>query len=289
MKTLVTGGGGQVGRAYAKLFPDATVLGRAELDISDREQIVAAVEKVRPDVIVNAAAFTRVDLAESHPEEAARINVKAVMTLAQEARKAGALLVQLSSDYVFAGNRQGAYTEFDRTRPLSVYGRSKLQSEMAARAAGGKYLIIRTSWVFGDGKNFIHSIIGAANKREELTVVDDQRGRPTYAEDLVVGLDALIGKDSTGLLNLTGGGEVGTWADVAEHAIAAAGLSAKVRRVTTEDYYAGKAGPVAPRPENSELDCSRAEAAGVVLRPWQDAVTAYVKEFVNGPRDRTGW
>lgn len=285
MKALVTGGNGQLGRAFAKLYPDAVVLGRSELDISNREQVELVLSSVLPDVIVNAAAFTGVDLAEAQPEEVARINVEATMKLAQEARKIDARLVQISSDYVFAGIKQGAYTEFDRTRPLSVYGRSKLQSEMAARAAGGKYLIVRTSWVFGDGKNFIRSIVGAAGKLDELSVVDDQRGRPTYAEDLATAITALAEQDATGVYNVTGGGEAGTWADVAEHAIRAAGLSTGVRRVTTEQYYAGKTGPVAPRPANSELDCSRAESAGVMFRPWQQAVAAYVKEMVSAPRD----
>lgn len=273
-----------MGRAFAKLFPDAVVMPRAELDIAEADQIQAVLARVRPDVIVNAAAFTNVDLAEAQPEEVFRVNVQAPMMLAQEAKKSDAQLVQISSDYVFAGSKDGAYTEFDRTRPLSVYGRSKLQSEMAARAAGGRYLIVRSSWVFGAGKNFIRSVVEAAGRLDELTVVDDQRGRPTAAEDLAAAIVTLVEGGSTGVFNVTGGGAAASWADVAEHAIRAAGLKNTVRRVSTDRYYLGKAGPVAPRPANSELDCSRAEAAGVVIRPWQDAVSAYAKELVSGPR-----
>jgi dTDP-4-dehydrorhamnose reductase len=280
VRALVTGGGGQLGRAFAKLFPDAVVLNRSELDITDAESIEAALTSVRPDVLVNAAAFTAVDAAEAQAEEAMRVNVEAVIKLAQAARRAGATLVQPSTDYVFSGEKQGPYTERDRTRPLSVYGRSKLQSEVAARAAGGKSLIVRTSWVFGDGKNFIRSIVDAAARLEALDVVDDQRGRPTHAEDLAKAIVKLAEEDSTGVFNVTGSGEAGSWADVAEEAIHAAGLDAVVRRVTTAQYYAGRAGPVAPRPANSELDCSLAESAGVELRPWRDAVTAYVKEML---------
>lgn len=274
---LVTGGGGQLGRAFARLLPDAAVLDSAALDITDPDQVGLTFARLRPGIVINAAAYTAVDAAQDHPEEAARVNVAGVINLAQEAGRLGALLVHVSTDYVFSGDRKGAYTEFDRTRPLSVYGRTKLQSEAAAKAAGGHPLIVRTSWVFGDGRNFIRSILGAAARLPELSVVDDQRGRPTYAQDLAAGIWSLVKMGGRGLFNVTGGGEAGTWADVAEVAIQAAGLPAKVRRVTTAQYYAGKAAP-APRPANSELDCSRARSAGVTLRPWPEAVAAYVRQ-----------
>ena len=168
-----------MGKAFARLYPDAVVLERSRLDITDSESVRAAIEQVRPHAIVNAAAFTAVDAAESQPEEAARVNVEAVIRLAQAAKRAQATLVHLSSDYVFAGDKQGPYTERDRTRPLSVYGRTKLQSEVAARAAGGRNLIIRSSWGFGEGKNFVWSILGAARSRKVWDVVDDEGGRTT--------------------------------------------------------------------------------------------------------------
>ena len=278
MRYLVTGGGGQLGRAFAKLYPEAVVLARSELDITDREGVEAALERARPEVIVNAAAFTQVDAAEAQPDLAALVNVEAVIRLAQAAKRAGAMLVQISTDYVFAGDKKGPYTENDRTRPLSVYGRTKLQSEMAARAAGGKSLIIRTSWVYGEGKNFVASILDAAKRRDSLDVVDDQRGRPTNALDLAGAIVTLLENGASGLVHVTGGGEAGTWADVAETVIEAAELPTQVRRVTTAQYYAGKSGPVATRPANSELDCSLAASVGVKLRPWEEAVTAYVRK-----------
>lgn len=278
-RVLVTGGGGQVGRAFARLLPDAVVLDRAGLDITDRAAVEEAFRQVRPEVVYNAAAYTAVDRAEAEPDEARRINVDAVVNLARAARRHDALLVQLSTDYVYRGDAPGAYTESDRTLPASVYGRTKMHGEVAARSSGGRWLVIRTSWVFGDGHNFIRSIVGAAAGRDEVTVVDDQRGRPTYAPDLAAGAAALVEAGCTGLFNLAGGGEAATWADVAEHAIAAAGLPCRVRRVTTAQYYAGKQGPIAPRPANSELDCSKAEQHGVALRPWSEAVAEYVKEL----------
>lgn len=267
-----------MGRAFARLFPDAVILDRSELDIVDTGQVLRVFEEVRPEVIYNTAAYTAVDRAEAEPEEARLINVDAVVNLAMAAKEHDSLLVQFSSDYVFRGDL-GPYTELDRTVPISVYGRTKLQGEVAARASGNRYLVIRTSWVFGDGRNFVRSIVGAAAKHEELTVVDDQRGRPTYAPDLAEGTAALVAAGCTGVYNLSGGGESGTWADVAEAAIAAAGLDARVRRVTTAQYYSGKEGPFAPRPANSELNCSKAAEAGVSLRPWRTAVAEYVKEL----------
>jgi dTDP-4-dehydrorhamnose reductase len=277
-RVLVTGGNGQVGRAFAALIPGAVVLDRSELDIVDTGQVQRVFDKVRPEVVYNTAAYTAVDKAEAEPDQARLINVDAVVNLAAAAKMHDALLVQFSSDYVFRGDA-GPYTELARTFPLSVYGRSKLQSEIAARASGNRYLIIRTSWVYGDGHNFVKSIVGAAAKHDELTVVDDQRGRPTYAPDLAEGTAALVAAGCTGVYNLSGGGDAVTWAGFAEAAIEAAGLSARVRPVTTAQYYSGKEGPIAPRPANSELDCSKAAEAGVSLRPWRSAVAEYVKEL----------
>lgn len=277
-RVLVTGGNGQVGRAFAALLPDAVILDRSELDIVETGAVQRVFNEVRPEVVYNAAAYTAVDKAEVEQEQARLINVDAVVNLARAARQHDALLVQFSSDYVFRGDA-GPYTETDRTFPLSEYGRSKLQSEIAARASGNRYLIVRTSWVYGDGHNFVKSIVAAAAKHPELTVVDDQRGRPTYAPDLAEGTAALVAAGCTGVYNLSGGGEAVTWAGFAEAAIEAAGLPARVRPVTTAQYYAGREGPIAPRPANSELDCAKAAEAGVSLRPWRSAVAEYVKEL----------
>ena len=258
-------------------MPDAVVLDRASLDITDPDQVQKVVTDVRPDVIYNTAAYTAVDRAEIEPEEAHRVNVDGVANLAAEANRAGALLVHFSSDYVFRGNA-GPYSEADDPDPLSVYGRTKLASERAA-AQSGRHLVVRASWVFGEGRNFVRSVVQAAEGREELSVVDDQRGRPTYAVDLAAGVEKLVRKGGTGVYHLAGGGEAATWADVAETALRAAGLGCRVLRVTTEKYYAGSEGPIAPRPANSELDCSRASKDGISLRPWAHAVAEYVKEL----------
>jgi dTDP-4-dehydrorhamnose reductase len=275
---LVTGGGGQVGKAFRKVYPEATVLDRTSLDITDSAGIDEVLRKVKPRVVVNAAAYTRVDAAEAEADLARRINVTAVSELARAANRLGALLVHFSTDYVFSGDKQGRYVEEDAPNPRSVYGQTKLESEGAARGAG-EHLIVRTSWVFGDGTNFVRSIVAAARNRPELNVVDDQRGLPTYAPDLAEAVDSLIAAEARGLFHVAGGGDPGSWAEVAETAVGAAGLDARIRRVTTEQYYSGKPGPVAPRPANSALDCSKARKFGVNMRPWREAVEAYVKEL----------
>jgi dTDP-4-dehydrorhamnose reductase len=275
---LVTGAGGQLGVALSDLVPGVVCLDRKVLDITDRDAVGAAVATHKPEVIVNAAAYTKVDAAEADPEGAFAVNARAVEILAEAASRAGALLVQPSTDYVFPGTKGSSYVEDDATGPLSVYGKSKLEGEKAALAAG-RHLIVRTSWVFGRGANFIHSILEAAKTRDELTVVDDQWGVPTYAPDLAEGLLRLIDAEARGICHLAGGGDPATWADLAEFALEAAGAGAKVRRTSTAEYYAGHQGPVAPRPAYSVLDCSKAAALGVELRPWREAVVAYLEEL----------
>jgi dTDP-4-dehydrorhamnose reductase len=254
------------------------VLDRASLDITDAAGIQKILKEVRPRVIVNAAAFTRVDAAEAEPELARQVNADAVWHLATAATASGALLVHLSTDYVFAGDKAGRYFEDDPTGPRSVYGQTKLASEKAASSAR-EHLIVRTSWVFGDGTNFIRSILAAALKHSELYVVNDQRGLPTYAVDLAQAVDSLVAAGARGLFHVSGGGDPASWAEVAETAVEAAGIEVRIRPVTTEQYYSGKPGPIAPRPANSALDWSKARQMGVRMRPWKKAVSAYVKEF----------
>jgi len=248
------------------------------LDVSDSEEVRRVLDDLRPDVILHTAAFTAVDAAESDPEGAWAVNVVGTRAVAGAAREAGATMVYVSTDYVFSGIGAEPYAEDRMTSPLSFYGATKLQGERAV-AELDRHLIVRTSWVFGEGRNFVAAILraAAANPGQELPVVDDQRGRPTYALDLAAGILQLLGVGAGGTYHLQGGGEPGTWADVAEAALEAAGLPAKVRRVTTAEYNEGRPGPIATRPANSVLDCSKAAALGVELRPWREALAAYVR------------
>ncbi|HLJ08839.1 MAG TPA: dTDP-4-dehydrorhamnose reductase [Acidimicrobiia bacterium] len=282
-RLVVTGGGGQLGRAFQALLAGgggmaATFVDQDDVDLTAGDAVRRTVAALEPEVIVHAGAYTAVDAAEGDKDRAWAVNVDGTRQVAKAATELGALLVYVSTDYVFDGTAVTPYPEGAPTHPLSVYGATKLAGEEQA-AAAPNHLIVRTSWVFGDGKNFVRAILRAASAQpgRELTVVDDQRGRVTYAPDLAEGLLGLIGAGGRGLFHLQGGGEPGSWADVAEVALEAAGLPSAVRRTTTAAYDEGRPGPIAPRPAYSVLDCSKAAALGVALRPWRDAVAEYVK------------
>lgn len=287
-RLVVTGAGGQLGRALAALlgpegaaFPEVTFLDPPGFDLAAGEAVHRQILDLAPAVILHGGAYTAVDAAEADPDMAFAVNAGGTEQIARAAAELGALLVYVSTDYVFSGDGTAPYPEEAPTAPLSVYGASKLAGEEAA-AGAPRRLVVRTSWVFGEGKNFVRAILGAAAAKpgRELTVVDDQVGRPTYAPDLAAGLLALASgfeDAAAGTYHLQGGGEPGSWADVAEVAIAAAGLDATVRRVTTAAYNLGRPGPIATRPAYSVLDCTKAANHGVVLRPWREAVTEYAK------------
>jgi dTDP-4-dehydrorhamnose reductase len=278
---VVTGADGQLGRAFARVAPGARLLSRKDLDVRDAEAAARIIERIRPATIVHAAAWTKVDLAEAEPDIARAINVDGTSAIAQAANGVGALLVYPSTDYVFAGRGHRPYREDDPTGPLSVYGATKLRGEEAARTAD-EHLIVRTSWVFGDGNNFILAILRGGRERDTLDVVDDQIGCPTYAVDLARAILELTGRDARGLFHLAGEGAC-SWADLADASVDAAfeaGLltrGPRVRRVSTSEYEATRRGPVAPRPRYSVLDCSKAANLGVRLRPWLEAVREYVQ------------
>jgi dTDP-4-dehydrorhamnose reductase len=210
MKILVTGADGQLGRCLQDRLRmtahDGLALNRNQLDITDRQSVEAAIEGFRPDVIVNAAAYTAVDLAESGPEIVRQVNAEAVGYLAEAANKVGALLVQVSTDYVFDGRTPRPYRESDPVNPLNVYGSSKLAGEYYA-AGAKRYFIVRAAWLFSEyGKNFLKSMLKLADGRETLQVVADQTGTPTYAGDLAATLIRVLEKGiPSGIYHYSGG------------------------------------------------------------------------------------
>ncbi len=283
---MVTGCRGQLGRALADLLagdPERVLVSAVDLpevDVADR----GAVQKLfgglpePPDFVVNAAAFTQVDRCEREPDAAHRANAVAPGLLAEACRQAGAQLAHVSTDYVFPGDGERPYTEEDPPGPRSVYGRSKLEGECRVADALESALIVRTSWVFGHGRNFIAAILAQAVERREarargpLRVVDDQRGRPTYAVDLAVALVTLLDAGARGLYHVTNGG-VATWWEVARASLDAAGFEdLEVERIATSELDLS-----APRPVYSVLDCSKAEALGVRAPHWREAVRAYLR------------
>lgn len=274
---LVTGGSGQLGSAFKRLLPKAFFPTREQLDLSRPESMRKALSQWSPGVVINAAAYTQVDMAEREPDLAFAINGESVGVLAKWAKDLGVTFVTMSTDYVFDGTSPKPYVEADLPNPLSVYGKSKLAGELKALEMCPESLIVRSSWVFGDGSNFIRTILGLARTKSALQIVDDQRGLLTYAPDLAKGILELLEQHAKGVVHLAGGGEPASWAALAREALSAAGSKSEVAGVSTEEYQSGKAGPFAKRPSNSVLDCSKAKALGVHLRPWGEAVKEYVK------------
>lgn len=270
---LVTGAGGQVGTALRARLESARFLGRAELDVTDQKAVRTAARGA--DLVVHLAAMTNVDECEARPDAAFAVNADGTRHVAETVAAAGARMVYVSTDYVFDGEKAGEYDEADSPRPINVYGKSKLEGERHV-AAGEANLTVRTSWVFGQGRNFVRTILGAAGRGDPLRVVADQRGRPTWAEDLAAALAFLLVAPIAGIIQVAGGGPPCTWADLAEVALEAAGSSARVERIDWETYARTAGRIVAPRPRNSALSLARAAAHGVPLGDWRKSVRHYV-------------
>ena len=277
MRVLLSGAGGMLGRAIQRVAPAAVqlvALHHADLAIEDGAAVERVVTRERPDWIVNCAAYTDVDRAEAEPELAERVNRVGPRNLGRAARQTGARLLQISTDYVFDGRATRPYCEDDPVGPLTAYGRSKLAGERAVREIlPDAHLIVRTQWLFGSGgPNFVATILRLARERSPLQVVADQHGRPTYAADLATALWKLIACDARRTVHCANEGTA-TWFQVAQAAIAAAGLPTVVERCTT----AAMPRP-ARRPHFSVLDCTRYQSiAGSPLRGWQAALDEYVR------------
>jgi len=297
-KILVTGSAGMLGTALCAEFarhhdvfaldikkPRALGPGiRAffECDITEREETLKAIKAANPDLIIHAAALADVDGCEINPGRARNINVNGTESVALSASELGALLIYLSTDFVFDGAKRAAYKEEDTPRPLSVYGMTKLEGE---RVVGKlkKYIILRTSWLFGArGKNFVDAIIEKAQDRAELKVVDDQTGSPTYAPDLAEAIrkafegiwDDTPGQGAGAVYHVSNKGQV-TWFDYAKKITELAGLE----HVVLQPITSGELARPAKRPHFSALDNGKFEKdTGVAMRPWQEALSGYIKE-----------
>lgn len=277
MTTVIVGADGQLGRALQQQFPDAVALGRSRLDVTDAR----AVRDYRwgdVDVVLNAAAWTAVDAAEdpANADAVRAANVDAVGHLARAVRTSGATLVHISSEYVFDGRHEGPIPEDWPPNPLSVYGRSKAEGDVQAEHVTKHYLV-RTSWVIGDGGNFVRTMAGLADRGISPAVVDDQIGRPTFASDLAAGIAHLLENQVPfGTYNLTNAGEPASWADVAAAVFAARGRSVDdVRRTSTAAYFADKP-QAAVRPLNSVLDLTKIARTGFRPRHWRSALAEYL-------------
>ena len=277
MKWLITGAGGMVAsdlrNALAARGEDFLPLTRSDLDITDSRAVTTAVVDAQPSIVVNCAGYTRVDDAESNERLANAINGSSVELLAEAANAAEALLVHISTDFVFDGRSQRPYDINDRTGPLSVYGRSKLLGEHAASHAR-KHVIVRTSWLFGtSGPNFVEAIRGQIQKgTNPLRVVNDQRGRPTYTSHLADAIIRIANLDARGMIHYADEPEC-TWYDFARAIVEELGSDIAVKPVSTEDFTRP-----ATRPAYSVLSTERYERlTGVRPESWREGLREYLE------------
>jgi dTDP-4-dehydrorhamnose reductase len=284
---LVIGKHGQVGSELPEALRPlgrVTAVGRADMDLADPDAIRSAIRTIKPDIIVNAAAYTAVDKAESEPAAAMQINAVAPGIMAEEAQRLGALLVHYSTDYVFDGTKPDAYTETDTPNPLSAYGKSKLAGEQAIQTSGAAHYILRTSWVYSaGGANFMNTILRLARERPELRIVNDQTGAPTSARAIAAITARMLADrspDHSGLYHVSATGAV-TWFGFAQTILARAQQNTgpsmpRLVPITTAEY------PLpARRPANSRLDTTRlATDFGISPASWQHML----QECLDGAR-----
>ena len=280
MRLLVFGETGQVARAIKRLAPDAVLLPRAHADLADPAACARAIRAVRPEAVINAAAWTAVDSAEAHEAEATVINGEAPAAMARQCAGIGIPLVQISSDYVFDGTGNTPFAPDHPTGPINAYGRSKLAGEQGVIAADAPYAILRTSWVFSaDGANFVKTMCRLGAQRAVLSVVDDQIGGPTPAEAIAAACLTMAAQlrddpSKSGIYHLAGAPDA-SWAEFARAIMQAAALPCVITGIPTRNYPTP-----APRPLNSRLDCTSLRRVFGIPRPdWHSALGPIVSQI----------
>lgn len=275
MKVLVTGAGGMLGRDMLRACElrghDVLGLAHAELDVADGPAVDATVTRLRPDAIVNCAAFTDVDGAEAHETDALRINSEAAGVVSAAAASVGAAVAYPSSDYVFDGNRTKPYVESDLTAPLSAYGRSKLAGETSTAVANPRHMVVRSAWLYGaGGRNFVETMLALGAGQPEVLVVSDQVGCPTYTAHLAASIAELIEGEAFGVHHVAGGGSC-SWYEFAQEIFDQSGTDCRVMAATTDMLARA-----AKRPAYSVLGSERSDARP--LPSWKQGLAAYLAE-----------
>ena len=288
-KVIVTGCNGQLGRAINKELVGGNIeivntdvfegAGITPLDITNVDAVVDMARRVKPTAIINCAAYTAVDKQESDVDLSYRINAIGPRNLAIAATEVGAKLVHVSTDYVFDGNGTRPYTEFDKTGPVSVYGKTKLAGEEMVRQFAKDFFIIRTAWLYGDGKNFVKTMLSLSERFDEVSVVKDQLGTPTSTKELAKAICYLLGTENYGVFHGTCEGDT-NWADFTEEIFRIAGRSTRVNHVTTKEYTE-KNPQAAPRPAYSILENYMFKlTSDFMFGDWHYAIEEYLKELL---------
>lgn len=278
LKILITGSNGLVGRALVKhclaIGDEVFSYDHKALDIADARAVESTIAAQRPDAVINCAAWTDVDGCESNPEKAEQVNSIGPENLAHASRKANAVLITISTDYVFDGEKEGFYTQRDQPRPISVYGRFKLEGERRAQEAHARTIVVRTGYIFGQGgKNFLSNVVTWAQQGKNFKAIGDYWGTPTYGGDLAIRLRELALLDLPGIYHVVSSGDGASFETFSVEALRLAGLNSDVLEVIDGDTL----GRPAPRPRNSRLRCLLSEAVGLSpLPPWQDGLARFI-------------
>ena len=280
MKVFVTGASGQLGREVCRTLAergtDCRGVSSKELDITDADSVRAAILAYAPDAVIHCAAYTAVDKAESEAALCRRVNADGTANIAAVCAELGCKMLYVSTDYVFSGEGEAPWEVCDRPAPRSVYGQTKLAGEEAVRAAVARHFIVRTSWVFGEGGNFVKTMLRLAESRAEVAVVADQIGSPTYAADLAILLCDMVETERCGTYHAANEGFC-SWADFAAAIFRMANRDTRVRPIPTAEYPTA-----AQRPLNSRLSRRALDEAGFARLPhWEDALARYLKEEKN--------
>ena len=282
MKILITGANGMLAKSVRKRLEGNELICTdvAELDITNEENVLKKISEIKPEYIINCAAFTAVDKAETAGEIVEKINADGPRNLAKAAKENDCVLVHISTDYVFGGDLdvEKDYKEDDPKNPVTAYGITKLHGEEAIKENTDKYYIFRTAWLYGDGNNFVRTMLKLGETKDEISVVNDQHGSPTYAEDLANFIaEAIEKKIPYGIYHATNEGYT-TWYDFTKAIFEYAGIICKVNPVSTEKYIEMMKITQAKRPKNSQMSKEKLKAQGIKVPEWEDGLKRYLKE-----------
>ena len=285
MKILITGANGMLAKSVKPKLSNENLICTdvTELDITNKKSVIEFVEKNKPEYIINCAAFTAVDKAETAGKIVEKINSEGPKNLAIAAKKSGAKLIHISTDYVFGGDLDisKAYSEEDEKVPVTEYGRTKLLGEQAIQENCEQYYIFRTAWLYGDGNNFVRTMLKLGKTKDEISVVSDQHGSPTYAEDLAqIIKEAIEKKIPYGVYHTTNEGFT-TWYDFTKAIFEKASITCKINPVTTEEYIKMMNVVQAKRPKNSQLSKAKLNSVGIKIPTWENALNRYLKVELN--------
>jgi dTDP-4-dehydrorhamnose reductase len=273
MKIIVTGSKGQLGKELLELYSDDEVTGVDidEMDITDAKQTVNFITEFNPDIVIHAAAMTDVDGCEKNKEIAYKVNTLGTRNVALACQKANSEMLYVSTDFVFAGDKGENYNEFDIPSPLSIYGKSKFEGEKIVKELLNKFYIVRTAWLYGDGHNFVKTMLSLAENKDSLNIVSDQQGTPTYAKDLAIAISKIVDSGLYGTYHASNNGNC-SWYDFAKKIFEIKGIDIKVNPTTAEEF-----GSPAERPTYSVMDNFALESQDIYhLRDWDEALKDYL-------------